>query len=227
MIKTGLNNNQLKLIAMLTMTVDHVGILLLPQWAVLRLIGRLALPIYGYMIAEGCRHTSGMPKYLGSIAGMALVCQVVYWVALGSLYQCILVTFSLSVALIWLVKLAMTKKTPALWVAVAAAVAAVFVITQVLPQVLRGTDFAVDYGFFGVLLPVVIYLADTKPRKLLAAAGMLSLIALDAWQGQWAALLALPLLWLYNGRRGKMNLKWIFYFYYPVHLLVIQGISML
>ena len=53
----GLTGNQLKLIALITMTIDHVGMMLLPQLRILRAIGRIAFPIFAYMIAEGCRYT--------------------------------------------------------------------------------------------------------------------------------------------------------------------------
>jgi len=66
MRKIGLTNNQLKVIAMVTMTVDHVGFLLFPRLLLLRCIGRLAFPIYAYMVAEGCSHTKSLPKYLGA-----------------------------------------------------------------------------------------------------------------------------------------------------------------
>ena len=45
-IKFGLTGNQLKLIALVTMTIDHVGLLLLPQLVILRIIGRLSMPLY-------------------------------------------------------------------------------------------------------------------------------------------------------------------------------------
>ena len=48
-----LTSNQLKLLALVTMTVDHVGVQLFPRVLWLRMVGRLALPIYAYMIAEG------------------------------------------------------------------------------------------------------------------------------------------------------------------------------
>ena len=89
----GLTGNQLKIIAMLTMTCDHVGLQLLPQWGFLRILGRLALPIYAWMIAEGCRHTRSRKKYLLRLASLAALCQIVYFIAMGSLYMCILVTF--------------------------------------------------------------------------------------------------------------------------------------
>ena len=95
--KFGLTGNQLKLIALVTMTIDHVGLLLLPQLVILRIIGRLSMPLYAYMTAQGCRYTHDRRRYFLRLAGLALVCQVVYYLADRSLYQCILVTFSLSV----------------------------------------------------------------------------------------------------------------------------------
>ena len=52
MKKFGLTNNQLKIIAMLSMLADHIGVQLFPDLQILRIIGRLALPIFAYMIAE-------------------------------------------------------------------------------------------------------------------------------------------------------------------------------
>ena len=143
----GLTGNQLKLIAMVTMTVDHIGFILLPQVLWLRLIGRLAFPIYAWFIGEGCRHTRSMPRYLGSVAAMALLCQCVSYAAIGSLYQCILVAFSLSIGLIFLLRKA--KQTGHwLWaVLFLTALAAVWFLTETLPTLLTGTDYGVDYGF--------------------------------------------------------------------------------
>ena len=75
--RTGLTGNQLKIIAMITMTVDHVGMQLFPRLLWLRMIGRLAMPVYAYMIAEGCRHTRDRKKYLLRLLGMGALCQIV------------------------------------------------------------------------------------------------------------------------------------------------------
>ena len=72
-----LNNNQLKILALVTMTADHVGLQLLPQYDILRVIGRLAFPIFAYMIAEGCRYTRDRKRYLLTLALMAAVYQIV------------------------------------------------------------------------------------------------------------------------------------------------------
>ena len=63
-MKLSLTSNQLKLLAMVTMTLDHIGVHLFPQCLFLRIIGRLAMPIYAYMIAEGCAHTRNRKQYL-------------------------------------------------------------------------------------------------------------------------------------------------------------------
>ena len=65
----GLTGNQLKLLALIAMTCDHVGLQLLPQFIILRIIGRLAAPLFAYMIAEGCRYTHDRGRYLGRLLG--------------------------------------------------------------------------------------------------------------------------------------------------------------
>ena len=53
----GLSASTLKIIACILMVVDHLGAILLPQYMILRVIGRLSYPIFAYFIAEGCRYT--------------------------------------------------------------------------------------------------------------------------------------------------------------------------
>lgn len=226
MRKIGLTGNQLKLIALVTMTIDHIGMTLFPSDPLLRIIGRLAFPIYAYMIGEGCRYTRSMPKYLGLLAAVAAVCQGVYWVAMGSLYQCILVTFSLSACLILLVKQATRTQKTGWYLALAAGVVGVFGITEILPGLLPGTDFSVDYGFWGVMLPVMVYCAGDKRLRLALTAVCLGFLGNAYGWVQWFALGALPLLALYNGQRGKWKMKYFFYLYYPAHLVILHFLQM-
>jgi hypothetical protein len=221
----GLTGNQLKLIAMLTMTVDHIGMILFPHVLWMRLVGRLAFPIYAFMIAQGCHHTRSMPKYLRSVAVMALLCQIVTVLA-GSYHQCILVTFSMSISLIWLLQKARQTRKAIWWVLFVAALAAVWFITQTLPELLPGTDYRVDYDFLGVILPVVIWLMPNKTWQLLAAAGILLLMSVFNFL-QLPSLAAIALLALYNGQRGKHNIKQLFYWYYPLHLGILYLVEML
>ena len=220
--KTGLTGNQLKLIALISMTLDHVGLQLFPNVILFRILGRLALPIFAYMIAEGCRHTHDRKKYLGKLLLLGAACQIVYFLAMGSLYQCILITFSLSILLIYAIDNA--RSTPSAILALLTLITVVFVCLG-LPRLLPGTDFAIDYGIWGVLLPVLVYFGGTRKLPLLAI--VLCLQARQAGGIQWLSLTAIPLLYLYNGQRGSGNIgKW-FYIYYPLHLVVIYGISVL
>lgn len=221
----GLTGNQLKLIALVAMTADHVGLVILPQYTFLRAIGRLAFPIFAFMIAEGCRYTRSMPRYLGLMAGLGAICQIVYFVAMGSLFQSILVTFTMSIALIWLFDIAVRKKQAGAWLAAGLGVALAFFLTAVLPAMLTGTDYAVDHGFWGVMLPVGVYFAKGRQRQLGITAAILICISTKHAAIQYFSLLALPLLALYNGQRGKHNRKYLFYVYYPLHLVVINAIG--
>ena len=215
-----LTSNQLKLLAMLTMTLDHIGVQMFPGALWLRIVGRLAFPIYAYMIAEGCVHTRNRRNYLLQMAGLALLCQLVYFFAMGSLFQCILVTFTLSIVTIYAIDSKVRWHAPA-------TLLAVLFLTELLPLLLPGTDYAVDYGLLGVLLPVAVYLGKTRRQKLLLSAILLCLLALNFGGVQWYSLLALLPLALYSGQRGKRRIKWLFYLYYPLHLAAIYGISLL
>lgn len=222
--RPGLSGNALKLIAMAAMTCDHVGLQLLPGIPALRAVGRLAMPIFAYMIAEGCRYTRNRKEYLLRLLGLGAVCQTVYLMAEGSWYMSILITFSLSVGLIYLLDWGKKRGD---WVGLSAALAgigaAVF-LCEGLPRVLSGSDFSIDYGIWGVLAPVLAYFGRPK----LAWFGLgLVLLALNYGGNQWLGLCALPLLLLYNGQRGRLKIGGFFYLYYPLHLAMIYGISLL
>ncbi len=217
----GLTGNQLKIFAMVCMTVDHVGYLLLPQYILLRYIGRLSMPIFAWMIAEGCGYTKNRLRYLLTVAGVAALCQLVYYVADGSVMQCILVTFTLSILLIYALDNA--GKNVLSKLILAGVFGAIVYLCIFLPKRLPG--FYVDYGFFGVILPVAIYMGRTREEKLFAAACCLAGIAVNYELVQWFSFAALPILYLYNGRRGKYRLKYLFYLYYPLHLAAIYGIG--
>lgn len=218
----GLTGNQLKILAMLTMTIDHIGAILLPQYRFLRIIGRLAMPIYAFMIAEGCHYTHDRKAYFLRLAGLAVVCQVVYGFVGRSLYQCILVTFSMSVGLICAVENAQKKGTVTSALTAVLLLAAVYLICERLAWYIPG--FHVDYGFWGVLLPVIVYFGGRNVWAFLVG---LMCLCLSRGRLQWYAMATVPLIALYNGQRGKHRLGWMFYLYYPLHLVIIYGISYL
>lgn len=219
-----LTNNQLKILAILAMTLDHIGLYVLPEVTILRIIGRIAFPIFAYMLAEGCFHTRNRKKHLLTLTAFAAACQAFNLIALHSVYQCVLVTFLLAEILIYIADNAVRKKTTASYAVLLGAAATVYIITVLVPSVTK-TDFEFDYGFFGVLMPVFVYIADKKSDKLTAAAVMLVCLSLVYGSIQWWSLTAMPVLALYNGKKGQLRIKNFFYFYYPLHLAVIYMIS--
>lgn len=224
---SGLSGNQLKIIALVAMTADHIGVQLLPQFTIFRIIGRLAFPIFAFMIAEGCRYTKNRRKYLLSMAGLALACQIVYFVSMQSLYQCVIVSFTLAICMIYVLDNALKRKNVLSWAVAAVAFSAVLFICQVLPRLLTDMNFNIDYGIWGILLPVFIYLGDTKKQQLCLAGADMLILCMTMQGIQWYSFAALLLLALYSGKRGKLKMKYLFYVYYPLHLAAIYGISMI
>ena len=223
----GLTNNQLKIIAAISMLIDHVGLVFFPNEMIFRIIGRLALPIFAYMIAEGCRHTKSKKKYLGTILAMAIVFQLVYFFVLDDLYQGILVTFSLSIIIIYAIE-GLTKRNSIPYkLVMLAALFGVVIFGAVFPQLYGHLGFAIDYKLWGICLPVLIYFSPNKIWKILSMSILLIAMSIISSPLQWWALLSIPLLLLYNGQRGKAKMKYFFYIFYPLHLVVIYAISFL
>ncbi len=222
----GLSGNQLKILALVCMTVDHVGLFLFPSCTLLRVIGRVAFPVFAYMIAEGFVHTRSRQRYFLTMSVAALLCQIVYYAAMGSLKQCIFVTFALSLLLCMAVDRLVRHLSFANVALCAVAFAAVFAVCELVPLVLDG--FSVEYGFVGALLPVLVFIAPSKPQKLTLLGVGVACLALTTptWPVQWFALLSLVPLAFYNGTRGKYPMKYLFYVYYPLHLVVIYGLSL-
>jgi len=221
-----LSGNTLKIIALIAMTIDHVGFLLLPQYTILRVIGRISFPIFSFMIAEGCRYTKNRRKYLMLIGLLGVAFQLVYYFADRSLFQGIFVSFSLGISLIYAIDSFLKRKTIASALITILMIIAVLFVCLGLPNILSYTDFRIDYGIFGVFLPVLVYFIPSRWGKL--AGATVAIIGMSLMMGgiQWYALIAVLLLSLYNGKRGKYKLKNLFYWYYPLHLIVIYFIDM-
>ncbi|MBQ3815783.1 MAG: hypothetical protein II836_06980 [Clostridia bacterium] len=234
----------LKLIAAASMLLDHMGILFFPGRDIFRILGRLAFPLFAFCIAEGFRYTRSRWKYFLRIFVLGFLCQVVYTIAERDFYLGILITFSLSIALMAAldcVKTALRGEKSALAkglgkllggeigeAADRAVTTAVF-LAGCFGVFWLTTVVKVDYGFFGVMLPVCCSLFEERPQRLVMfSACLLSLaIAEVGWPIQYWSLLAVPLLVLYNGKPGRVRMKYFFYIFYPLHLVILYGISML
>lgn len=219
-----LNGNHLKLIAAVSMLLDHSGLLLFPDLILLRILGRLAYPVFAYMIAEGCFYTRNKLRYFLTIFGMGTACQLVYYFLSGDFYLNILLTFSVSILLIFcLQNLQRGWQEKRIWMlsVFLAALGALWMMNRYL---------AFDYGFWGAVTPVMVSFFQRKTRPVLSVLMLgVGLVLLGLTYGgiQWFALFSLPLLMMYSGARGKYNMKYFFYIFYPVHLAVLQGISWL
>ena len=217
-----LTGNALKLIAALSMTLDHAGLMLFHDHLLFRLLGRLAMPIYAFMIAEGCKYTRNKGKYFATVFSLGAVCQTVYWFVDHSLYFSILITFSLSILTVYALQFFKSRRDFPSFGLFALTVAAVWCLNR---------TFTIDYGFWGCMLPVFASLPHRtkfdRPSLSLAALSLgLLLLSMDLGNIQYFSFLAVPLLALYSGKRGKWNLKYFFYIFYPTHLVVLEAIAM-
>lgn len=217
--------NALKLLAAVSMTVDHVGFILFPRLQILRIIGRLAFPIFAYFIYVGCRHTHDPRRYLLTLALLGLVMSAVQYFATGLLYGNVLITFALSVSLIFLIRRFLDKGET--WAGLAA-----IALTEAVYLLCRAAE--IDYGFWGVLLPVLTHLSGRlkpigrfKRTELIGFAAGLILLALSLGREQPYSLAALFPLCLYNGKKGFRLPKYAFYVFYPAHIVIIWLISLL
>ncbi len=221
--KRFLSSNMLKLIAVISMTIDHIGLILLDNFTPFRIIGRLAFPIFAYTIAEGTKYTKNKKRYFLNIFFLGALCQIIYFVFERSLYQNILITFSLSILLIYAFEKSKAKK---IWLLPFFLMLVLsYFLSGMLPNIVKG--FGIDYGFFGILLPFVISLSDDRQEKLNLT--LLGLVVLSSAYGkiQWYSLLSIIPLLFYNGTRGNKKYKYLYYAYYPLHIGILYCIDYL
>lgn len=216
----GLSGNILKVIAAVTMMIDHTGMILFPQTEAFRLIGRIAFPLFAFFIAEGCRYTHNKRKYLGMILFLGLIFHAVFVLATGQTMFNIFITFSFSIMLIYLLQKVKRELREGTWKN--KILSGILFFVMLIFTYLFTNCFQVDYGFFGIMLPVIVSLFDNLwKRKAAFLAGSLLLAVSIHTYFQSFCLLAVPILFLYNGTRGKYKMKYFFYVFYPVHLSIL------
>lgn len=226
--RRGLSGNILKLVAAAAMLVDHIGVVFFPYNLTFRMIGRLAFPIFAFMIAEGCHYTKNRARYFLGIFLLGALCQAVYFFVSGDTYLNILLTFSCSIPLVYLLQEWKARHNLLLMLPFTMAVAIAYVCHQ---------HVHLDYGFWGIMVPVFTAVAyplrrapiEKRHHLLRVAFLALALIpsAMSNPRLQPYSFLALPLVLLYSGKRGKGRFKYAFYLFYPLHLALLQGIDWL
>ena len=214
-----LDGTVLKLIACLSMFIDHLGAFCFRGMMGFRIIGRLAFPIYCFLLVEGAVHTRNMKKYILRMGIFALISEVPFDLAfyhrlVYTGHQNVFFTLGLGLLAIWFLEhpieqLDIPDVLYKLLVIIAAGLIAEF--------------FNTDYGFTGIAVICIFYYLRGQPQLKYPIA----VILLAAMGGVevYAVLALIPIL-LYNGQRGRQTkaMQYGFYIFYPAHLLLIAAL---
>ena len=244
-LRYGLNGNQLKLIAVVSMLCDHVGIRLLAyglipalyaagedtsaeRWNqvfwILRSVGRMAFPIYVFLLTEGFCHTRNRWRYALRLGVFALLSEVPFdLLVYGKLWapQSQNVFFTLFLGGLML--------TAVDWIGrnTDAALAQYRQMAVIVGVALLAWFLRTDYDAAGIMLIAVLFWFRLTPG--IACLAGFVLMAAAEFRPVYIPGLAVSffLIRCYNGTRGVWKGKWFFYMVYPVHLLILYGISRL
>jgi len=218
----------LKLIACITMLIDHFGHAIVPYlpvpylvdlYYVCRIIGRLAFPIYCFLLAEGMRRTRDPKKYILRLAVGILLAELPFDILLEGrftwAYQSVMVTLTLGAIMLLCMK--KTEKK-------------VLKLLMIIPFALLAELAKCDYGGWGIVMIAVFALFDRIPVQLLAL--LLVNAAMESAvvpvfgipvSAQLFAVLAMVPIALYSGKKLTRSkaVQWAFYLFYPAHLLIL------
>ncbi len=205
----------LKLIALVTMIIDHYGAIFQSGVTEYRIIGRLAFPIYAFLLVEGYLHTRDVKKYARRLLLFALISEIPFDLAFrgGLEFSHQNIFFTLFIGLVTMYFLDKSEdynlnKTLVIIVAM-----------------LVATILFVDYSFIGIVYILSFYYTrDMEKKERLLKVGLVMLVVNLALVGftQQFAVFSLILIYFYNGKLGPRNkiLQALFYIMYPLHLLV-------
>ena len=221
-----LSSSILKIIAIISMTIDHMGVILIyPKinlmpdeakklyylYIATRIIGRIAFPIFAFLIAEGALKTANIKKYISRLLLFALISEIPYDIAtngrifdMGS--QNIFWTLAAGLGMIILIKnKKYTGRLKAIILSVSLCVVSSFL----------------SFSLGGIMLILSFYIFRYDVKRLIPSVFISTFImTMTSSLLQLFSLLAGPFIYLYNGKRGGVN-KYLFYAYYPLHLLVL------
>ncbi|MEK7088026.1 MAG: TraX family protein, partial [Patescibacteria group bacterium] len=212
-----LSSTGLKLIAMATMFVDHVGLLFFPEEFLFRLVGRISFPIFAFLIAEGFEKTSHIWKYLYRLLAFAALSQIPYSLFMqtsGASLIRLNIFFTLAGGLLALILL---RKVRAAYAALGILLIAVI------------AKYALfDYGIYGILAvlgsSLFLHFRSAGIAVLLGLPFLRVVATLFSSSPsllQGYATLSVPFIMLYDGTHGRRLPRIYFYLFYPAHLLVL------
>ena len=211
-----MNSLLLKLLALTTMIIDHYGAIFQPGDLTFRLIGRLAFPIYCFLLVEGFFHTKDVKKYSIRLLVFALISELPFdYAFFGGIYwghQNIFFTLFIGLlAMLLLQKYKDGNYVTRLLIGLGAAFTA--------------TVLSTDYAYIGIIYILAFYYTNGIPvlKRLAIVAAIMFLTNMIGSSGlQQYSLLAMIPLMMYNGKPGVKNkaLQISFYAAYPLHLLI-------
>lgn len=220
-----LSGSALKIIAVVSMVIDHYAYYLMDgntmTYEVMRCFGRIAFPVFAFLVAEGFAHTRNRMRYFLSLMLFAVVSEVP-WYLLNGADGTHNVMFTLALGVSALAVFERLREHRIL--------CCFFILLTAWLATWLGTD----YEWRGVLLIVVSYLfgiirSMNTPIILRRMMQLLFVFPLMMHYGIIGALLACAVIFLYDGTRGFIHgnvAKYGFYAFYPVHLITILIINM-
>lgn len=223
-----LDGYKLKIIAIAAMTLDHIGAVFFPHIISLRVIGRITAPVMAFFIAEGYTKTQNVKRYMLRLFSFATLSMVPYCLVFGRTFN---ILFDLFLGLLIIYLTDKVKDDYCKWG---------IVLLGTLIAMLIGTEgrmgiSALAYLFYRfrndkrsiALSMSILYLSPVIILSLFElAANKTGLAGNTFYLIHPFSLIALPLIFSYNGERGRYG-KYLFYIYYPGHLMVIYVIMRL
>lgn len=201
----------LKIIAVLSMTIDHIGYALLPKIAILRVIGRIAMPIFAFQIAIGFKYTKSREKYILRLLLFAIVSQIPFHLlaSINAEQFRLNIGFTFLLATLILYSIEEVKQND--WKALC--LISIFTIAFLLNY---------DYYLYGIALVIIFYYTYDNLKigfPLFYTATLLYCVYRKSLLQIYSLFDMIPIL-MYNGKKGA-NIKYFFYAFYPIHMIII------
>ena len=221
-----MNSYHLKLIAIITMLIDHTGAVLVPSntmlYLIMRCIGRISFPIFVFLLVEGFHHTKDIKKYLMRMGAFALISEIPFDLAFyGKLldfkHQNIFFTLTLGLFCMYLMR-EVEKKLYKNIILMNLMNALITLVIGFVAYILK-----TDYDYRGIILIVAFYLF--RESKLLRGLSLLFVSGYLLGYINVIATTAIIPIAFYNGQKGK-SIKYLFYIFYPAHLLILAAINL-
>lgn len=220
----------LKLIGILSMICDHSSNIFIENFSYLNLIGRIAFPIFAFQLVIGYTNTKNIKKYVIRLLIFACISQIPFMLFLSTYTDNFLLniffTFLTGILAIHVYNKLKSKKFGILTTIL------FLLLICIIAEIIK-----VDYGAFGILLIFIFYLFKNNKVLMCFSFYILCFIRYLIYTMITPALnfyylminictfLAIFFILLYNGKPGK-KIKYFFYIFYPLHLIIFYIIKM-